>query len=108
VTKHKILIVDSDIAVKEMISSLLQWKGASLYHSMSTDEGLDFLKKNEVSLLIASSDLEGMNLMTFLNRAVMISPRTVRIIVTDLERLSALTEAVSKGIIFHFITRPLK
>lgn len=107
-TKHKILIVDSDIAVKEMISSLFQWKGDPLYHSMSADEGIDFLKKNEVSLLIASSDLEGMNLMTFLNRAVMTSPRTVRIIVTDLERLSSLTEAVSKGIIFHFITRPLK
>jgi response regulator RpfG family c-di-GMP phosphodiesterase len=108
VTKHKILIVDSDIATKEMISSLFQWKGNSLYHSMTADDGLDFLKKNEVSLLIVSSDLEGMNLMTFLNRAVMVSPRTVRIIVTDLERLSSLTEAISKGTIFHFLTKPLK
>lgn len=107
-TKYKILIVDSDIAVKEMISSLFQWKGDSLYHSMTVDDGLDFLKKNEVSLLIASSELEGMNLMTFLNRVVMISPRTVRIVVADQDRLSSITEAVSKGIIFHFITRPLK
>jgi len=105
-SEHLILIVDADEKRQKEVSSFFKGENIRFSQETTADGGIDFLKRNEVSLLIVSSALKGVN--TFLKQAAMVAPRTLSLMITDLSTLNSLLNGISTGGIFQFITEPLR
>jgi DNA-binding NtrC family response regulator len=78
------------------------------YHVLtakSAMEGFELLATNRVSVVISDQWMPHMNGSEFLSR-VRIYPDTVRILITGKGDLEAVTDAVNKGAIFKYLTKP--
>ena len=104
---NKILIVDDDAVLLEDCKVGL----GSLYSldvAMSGEEGLKAIKKNgPYVVVIADINMNGMNGIEFLSIVSEMDPDTIRIIITGNANLDFAMDAINKGNIFRFLTKPV-
>ena len=106
--KHTIVIVDDDKGVTNALRRLFRKDGYQILTATSGQEGLELLKKLEkpVSLIISDQRMPGMNGAQFLERAKKISPDAVRFLLTGYSDMNAIVEAINKGEIHRYLTKP--
>jgi putative nucleotidyltransferase with HDIG domain len=69
-------------------------------------EAIEYLKDNEVSLIISDQRMPGMTGTEMLSQAKEISPDTIRIILTGFADMDAAVDAINSGQIFQFVFKP--
>lgn len=74
----------------------------------SADEGLAYMKVNDVSLVITDQRMPNMTGVEFLERISGIYPDVVRVILTGYSDEEAIISAINKGKVFRYITKPWK
>jgi signal transduction histidine kinase len=106
--KHTIVIVDDEKGVTNALRRLFRKDGYQILTATSGQEGLELLKKLEkpVSLIISDQRMPGMNGAQFLERAKKISPDAVRFLLTGYSDMNAIVEAINKGEIHRYLTKP--
>lgn len=103
--KYNMLIVDDEQANLR----LLQRVFSPEYTVITAESGaaaLEVLEKQPVALIISDQRMPGMTGIEFLKRAAMISPQSVRIILTGYTDAEALVEAVNSGAVYKYVTKP--
>jgi diguanylate cyclase (GGDEF)-like protein len=75
-------------------------------YAHSGQEGLEILSRNEVHVIVSDQRMPGMTGVEFLSRAKELCPNTVRIILSGFADLSSVTEAINRGAIYKFLTKP--
>ncbi len=101
-----ILLVDDDPNILKGYKRNLRSK-YDVVTAGSAHEALDILRKGRKFVVIISDySMPGMNGVEFLNLASRINKDSVRILLTGYANLEMAIEAVNKGNIFRFLTKP--
>lgn len=105
---HTVLIVDDDEQVGKALSRLIKGIGARHVYLPSAREALIWMKKaaKPFSLILSDQRMPGMTGSDFLQKAKEISPDTIRFLITGYADAEAVTEAVNKGSIHRYISKP--
>jgi two-component system response regulator HupR/HoxA len=102
---YTILVVDDEPAILESIELTLG-DDYRVLTARSAREGVEVLEREEVSLVIADQVMPGVSGAEFLERAVAIQPRAVRIMLTGYADVNAIVRAINDGKIYRYIQKP--
>ncbi len=77
-------------------------------HLTTTDpaEGLQLLALNHVQVVISDQRMPQMSGTEFLNRVRELHPDTIRMVLSGYTDLQSITDAINKGAIWRFLTKP--
>ena len=101
-----ILLVDDEEYVISAMKRVLSINGYNVLTAGSAAEGFELLACNRVAVVISDQKMPMMNGTDFLSRVKEIYPDTVRILITGYADLNAVTDAINKGAIYKFLTKP--
>jgi eukaryotic-like serine/threonine-protein kinase len=105
VPKARVLFVDDE----ERILSALKLLFKNLYEvHVTTDaaEALEMLKAQHFHLLVSDQRMPNMNGTELLSKAKMVSPNTVRILLTGYSDLAAIIGSINEGEVYRFANKP--
>ncbi len=105
-TPHIILIVDDDPLVLSALRRLLLREGYRVLAAASGTEGLELLRNNEISLIISDQRMPVVIGAEFLARARLISPYSMRIMLTGYSEVETLARAINEGGIHFYCSKP--
>ena len=105
--EKSILLVDDELLVLSALEEILTLYGYRVLTAGSAKEGFELLANNRVAVVISDHNMPDMNGNEFLCRIREIHPRTVRILITGQGDMETVTDAINKGAIFKFISKPL-
>jgi len=105
---HTILVVDIDEEVARGIEKLVGNRGAMVIFAPGGIEGIEKIKQalKPFSLIIAEQELSGMKGDEFLEKARKITPDTVCFLVTEYPDMDLIINAVNRGSIHRYISKP--
>jgi CheY-like chemotaxis protein len=101
-----VLFIDDDLKILNSFKRSLipEFK---VFVAESPEEGLRMLEeKGPFSVLVSDMRMPGMNGVEVLSRAREINPDTVRVLLTGYADQQAAIDAVNKGNVFRFLTKP--
>ncbi|MDH3973454.1 MAG: response regulator [Deltaproteobacteria bacterium] len=106
--KHTLMFVDDEVNILNSLVRLFRNEGYEIFTATSGAEGLKIVEENEISLIISDYKMPHMSGVDFLARVKEVSPDTVRIMLTGYADLGASIDAINKGEVYRFITKPWK
>lgn len=74
--------------------------------ALSGDEALKILSTSQVDIIITDQRMPQMTGVAFLEKVIESFPDPIRILLTGYADMSAVVDAVNKGKIFHYVTKP--
>ena len=104
--KHTILFVDDEKNVLRSLERLFRKEGYDILTASSGEEGLRKLDGRQISVIVSDQRMPGMTGSEFLRRSKKLSPDTIRIMLTGYADISATMDAINKGEVYRFITKP--
>ena len=106
--KHTIMAVDDEASITKALHRLFRKDDYQLLTASSGPEGLELLKNAEkpVSLIISDQRMPGMNGSQFLEQAKKIFPDAIRFLLTGYSDMDAVVDAINKGGIHRYLTKP--
>jgi len=103
--KENILVVDDQVEILNALERQLKDE-YNVYTSSSGKEGLETLAKNTFSVVLADQRMPGMSGVEFLSQSLSIQPDIVRILITAYADIQASIDAINKGHIYYYISKP--
>src|SRR5207248_6909545 len=104
---YPILYVDDDPTNLQALHYLLEDR-FTLFTAATGEEALKILAEREVAVLIADMRMPGMNGAEVCTRARELKPDVVRMIMTAYSDLHAAVDAINRGQISRYISKPYK
>ena len=106
--EHTILAVDDEVAITKSLKRLFHKTEFILYTANSGQEGLEILQKasKPFSLIISDQRMPGMTGSQFLEESKAIAPDAIRFLLTGYSDMDAIIDAINKGEIHKYITKP--
>ncbi len=106
--KHRVLIVDDEKDVGKAIARILKKLKLNFSYAPDGEQALEKVKTalTPFSLIISDQRMPGMKGSDFLGQSRKISPDSVRFLVTGYSDMDAILDAVNKGAINRYISKP--
>ncbi|MBX2880201.1 MAG: response regulator [Granulosicoccus sp.] len=104
--KGSILCVDDEAQILTSLKRLFRRAGHSVHLANSAAEGLEFLKENQVDLVISDMRMPEMDGNAFLTRVATEWPHTVRMLLTGYSDMESTVGAINNGSIYRYIAKP--
>jgi len=101
-----LLLVDDEENILSALTRLLRRDGYRILRANGGKAGLEILKCNEVSVIISDQRMPEMTGVEFLSQVKELYPDTVRIVLSGYTELNSVTNAINKGSIYKFLTKP--
>ncbi len=103
---EKILYVDDEKGNCDYFKSAFR-REYSILTALSGKEALMILQDNpEICMIITDQRMPEMSGVEFLERSLQITPDAIRILVTGYSDMKAVIDAINKGQIYHYISKP--
>ncbi len=102
----KILIVDDESLVLEMLKHTLEREGFHVVASASPLKALAILGEQEFAVIISDQRMPEMQGLDFLVESRKLRPHCSRILITAVLDLPVIVEAINRGEIFRFVAKP--
>ena len=108
--RMEILFVDDEKNVLQSLKRLLMdEEGFEILLAESGEKALDILAERPgIGLIVSDQRMPGLTGADFLARAKVIAPDAVRILLTGYADINAVSDAVNRGGINRYITKPWK
>ncbi len=105
---HTVLIVDDDQIVGKALGHLVKQVGAQSVYVPSGRQALEKITTADTafSLIISDQQMPEMKGSELLEKAKEITPDTIRFLITGYADMDAVTEALNKGAIHRYISKP--
>ena len=103
--KNAILIVDDQPEILNALERLLKEEYV-VRTTTSGHQALDMLKEHEFALIMADQRMPLLTGVEFFTEAIGIQPDAIRILITAYADINASIEAINKGQIFQYISKP--
>lgn len=103
---HTLLLVDDEPNILNALSRLLRREGYSTLTARSPQEAFEVLAKHPVQVVISDQRMPDMSGTEFLSRVRQLYPATVRLVLTGYTDLESVTDAINRGAIYKFLTKP--
>ncbi len=103
--KINILYVDDEI------NNLVSFKATfrikyNIYTAVSGEEAIKLLDEHNIHVIITDQRMPGMTGVEFLEKILEKHPDPIRLLLTGYADLNAVIDAVNKGKIFHYLSKP--
>jgi response regulator RpfG family c-di-GMP phosphodiesterase len=104
-TKINILYVDDEM------NNLVSFKATfrikyNVFTAISGEDAIKLLDENDIQIIITDQRMPGMTGVEFLESILDKHPEPMRILLTGYADLNAVIDAVNKGKIFHYLSKP--
>lgn len=101
----------SILYIDDEINNLVAFKANfrrdyEIYTAETTDEALNILKNNKISIIISDQRMPGKNGVEFLQEIISEFPDPIRILLTGYSDIQVVIDAINKGQVFRYITKP--
>jgi len=101
-----LLVVDDEVNIQRALTRLLRGDGYRILCATSASEGMEILAQNEVDVIVSDQRMPGMSGTEFLNTVKTTHPDTVRILLSGYSDVAAVTNAINRGVVYKFLTKP--
>ncbi|MCF8184978.1 MAG: EAL domain-containing protein, partial [Polynucleobacter sp.] len=101
-----LLLVDDEEGILSALKRLLRREGYRILTTTDPMEGLEILAKHDVQVIISDQRMPQMSGTEFLNRVKELHPNTIRMVLSGYTDLQSITDAINKGSIWRFLTKP--
>lgn len=101
-----LLCVDDEANILSALKRLFRPHGYRIFTAESGKAGLEILERETVDLVISDMRMPEMNGAQFLEQVRVKWPDTVRILLTGYAEISATIDAINKGQIYRYISKP--
>lgn len=105
-TERTILLVDDEENIVSALARLLRRDGYRILRALSGREGLELLAQNEVGVIVSDQRMPEMTGVEFLSKVKEAYPDTVRIVLSGYTELNSVTDAINRGAVYKFFTKP--
>jgi DNA-binding NtrC family response regulator len=104
-TRHALLLVDDEPDILYSLQSLLR-RQFEVHTAEGGEAALAMLSEHCAHVIMTDQRMPGMSGVEFLARAQQICPDAIPIVFTGYADLKAVVEAVNRGHIFRYVTKP--
>jgi len=101
-----LLVVDDEPNILSALSRLLRREGFHILTANSPNDAFELLAKNPVQVILSDQRMPEMSGTEFFARVRQLYPDTVRIVLTGYTDLDSVTDAINRGAIYKFLTKP--
>lgn len=105
----KLLIVDDEEQMRKVLSYIIKnsiYSDLNIDEAASAEEAIDILNKKEYDIIICDYLLANMSGIELFSKIAFINPYCVRILISGNVNYDELRNAISRGEIFKFISKP--
>ena len=102
---YKLLVVDDEPANVKLLERIFS-PHYDVVKASSGAEGLEMLRHHDIALIISDQRMPGMTGIEFLQKATVMRPQCVRIILTGYTDAGCLIDAINSGVVYKFVTKP--
>ncbi len=106
IEKASLLFVDDEKNILSSLKRLFRSEGYTIHLANSGAEGLDILTTHKINLVISDMRMPEMNGAEFLEKVATTWPAVTRILLTGYSEVSSTIDAVNKGNIYKYISKP--
>ncbi len=103
---NTLLLVDDEPSVLTALKRVLRRQSYRVLTAASGEEALELLANHEVAVILTDQRMSGMSGIELLARVRTMHPRIIRMILSGYTGVDSLTEAINRGEIFKFLTKP--
>ena len=101
-----LLLVDDEENITSALTRLLRRDGYTIFRANSGQEGLALLEQHRFGVIISDQRMPGMTGTEFLSKVKEQYPDTVRIVLSGYTEFNSITDAINRGAIYKFLTKP--
>ncbi|OGR25063.1 MAG: hypothetical protein A2277_21115 [Desulfobacterales bacterium RIFOXYA12_FULL_46_15] len=108
-SEYGILVVDDDEPIVKNMRRVLRRKGfTKVISALNGEQGIKLLETTAAQFFLIMSDqrMPGMSGSEFLEKSILLSPESRRLLVTGYSDFEAIISAVNKGEIHQYISKP--
>jgi len=105
-SERTLLLVDDEENILNALNRLLRRDGYHILTAGSGQEGLTLLEQHKVGVIITDQRMPQMTGSEFLFQVKERYPDTVRIVLSGYTELKSVTDAINRGAIYKFLTKP--
>jgi response regulator RpfG family c-di-GMP phosphodiesterase len=105
--KINILYVDDEMNNLVSFKAVFRIKH-NVFTAISGEDAIKILDENKIEIIITDQRMPGMTGVEFLENILDKHPEPIRILLTGYADLNAVIDAVNKGKIFHYLSKPWK
>lgn len=104
--ERTLLLVDDEQNILSALTRLFRRDGYRVLTANGGSAGLALLAENEVGVILSDQRMPEMSGSEFLSKVKAIHPDTVRIMLSGYTDLASVTDAINRGAIYKFLTKP--
>ncbi len=104
--QRTLLLVDDEENIVAALTRLLRGSGYRILRAYSGKEGMEFLANNHVGVIVSDQRMPEMTGVEFFSRVKVLYPKTMRIVLSGYADLDSVKEAINRGAIYKFFTKP--
>ncbi len=106
VPHHCLLIVDDDPLMAELLAEVFARDDYHILTAASAAQGFDLLARHPVQVILCDQCMPQMTGIVFLDRVKELYPDTFRIVLSGASELPLIIDAINRGAISRFYTKP--
>lgn len=103
----RLLIVDDEPQICRSLRRILRPDGYEIFTACSAGEALEILAGQPIDVIVSDQQMPHTKGTAFLNEVMTRYPGTVRMILSGAADLADITEAMTAGAIYKFLTKPM-
>ena len=101
-----LLLVDDEPSILASLKRVFRRENYRILSATNGDEALSLLAQYPVGVILSDQRMPGMSGTELLARARLMHPKTVRMVLSGYSGLDSVTEAINRGEISRFVTKP--
>ncbi|SCZ62150.1 PAS domain S-box-containing protein/diguanylate cyclase (GGDEF) domain-containing protein [Thiohalomonas denitrificans] len=101
-----LLAVDDEPDITRALRRLLRRQGYRVLTATTPEEAFELMAMHRVQVLLCDQGMPEMKGTELLSRVKRLYPHTIRMILSDYIELNVITEAVNRGWVYKFLTKP--
>jgi len=78
----------------------------TVYTALNGDQALELVREKPIDIIITDQRMPKMTGVELLEQIIKVNPEPMRILLTGYADMSAVVDAVNKGKIFHYLSKP--
>jgi PAS domain S-box-containing protein len=104
--QRHLLLVDDEAGILQALRRVLRRDGYVIHLAASAEDGLAILVKEPIGVIVSDQRMPVMTGSEFLSKVKEMRPDTIRIVLSGYTELNSITDAINKGAIYKFLTKP--
>jgi diguanylate cyclase (GGDEF)-like protein/PAS domain S-box-containing protein len=104
--QQTLLLLDDEPGILSALTRMFRADGYRVLRADTAAQAFDLLAMHQVQVVISDQRMPGMNGTEFLSRVKKLYPGTIRIILSGYTELESVLNAINRGEVYRFYTKP--